>query len=195
MGEIVVSGRLAHCDAEVRSLIGTPHEFTARPRITEPEVVMWHWTGGRGDAMQVEGVLRRRGLSINFIIDRDGVVWQCCDAGRATAHAGGKHAVLSSNPRGPGVEVCGVGGDGVWWTREQAGSGRALARSLSTALGLPLDCPRDAAGNVLSTLMTRAALQAFRGHIGHYHVASNKSDPGTAWLAEICDSYGKVAAC
>lgn len=194
---IIVRGHPVRCDADVRVLLGTSHEFVARPVIAAVEVVTWHWTGGTRDAYGVIDTLRGKSppLSINFILGRSGVVWQCCDAAKATAHAGGPYAVLSSNPRGPGVEVCGRPNGDQWWTDAQAVAGRALADALSRAFGLPLDAPRHADGSVFERTMHRRGLAGFRGHIGHYHVAGNKRDPGPAWLEEICRRSQAAAVC
>lgn len=179
-GSIVVSARPIACHADVRVLVGTADEFVSRPKRTETRAVVWHWTGGTGNHDRVLRTLRNRRLSINFIIDRGGVIWQCCDADRATAHAGGRMATLSANPWSVGVEVCGLGGDGVWWTPHQESSGRALAVALSVAYGLPMWHPESA------ERLSQDELSTVRGHIGHHHVARNKRDPGQGWLEATC---------
>ncbi|MFM8358367.1 MAG: hypothetical protein ACKOET_07385, partial [Verrucomicrobiota bacterium] len=76
----------------------------------------------------------------------------------------------------------------------------ALAR-LSAALGqlfprLRLDFPRDAAGRVLREKLPDPALQNYAGILGHYHVQTDKVDPGPAFdwdrlLAGIRSSPGR----
>ncbi len=60
----------------------------------------------------------------------------------------------------------------------------ALAK-LSAALSrifpkLPLDYPRDDAGQVLTRVLTPQELADHRGLIGHYHLTTDKTDPGPA---------------
>lgn len=176
---IIVHGEPVHCGSRVRILIGTAGEFVARPKRTETRAVVWHWTGGLGDADRVLETLRRRRLSINFVIDRDGTIHQCCDANRSTSHAFDELRKISANPWSVGVEVCGRGGPGVWWTPEQETAGKALAASLSVAFGLPLECPDE------YRELTRDELRGVRGHIGHHHVERVKSDPGAGWLKAV----------
>ena len=45
---------------------------------------------------------------------------------------------------------------------------------------LRLDVPRDADGQVIDRALAPAELQQFEGILGHYHVQSNKYDPGPA---------------
>jgi len=183
---IVVRGMPVHCEAQAVVDLSV---FPARQQRTETRAVVWHWTGGQGDHARVIETLHLRGLSVNFIIGRDGVVYQCCDADRMTAHAGGKHAVLSANPWSVGVEVCGLGGDGEWWTEPQLAAGKALMRTLSAAFGLPEHAHPS------ERTLSRPTLETVRGHIGHFHVASNKRDPGPQWLAAICPSRSTVTPC
>lgn len=43
-----------------------------------------------------------------------------------------------------------------------------------------LEVPRDAAGDVIQTVLPEAELRAFDGILGHFHVQKNKQDPGPA---------------
>jgi N-acetylmuramoyl-L-alanine amidase len=44
-----------------------------------------------------------------------------------------------------------------------------------------LDCPRDAAGRVLTTRLPEDQLATFRGVLGHHHLQTDKLDPGPAF--------------
>jgi N-acetylmuramoyl-L-alanine amidase len=46
---------------------------------------------------------------------------------------------------------------------------------------LRCDHPRDADGNLLTGALTPAAFTSYRGLLGHYHIQSNKIDPGPAF--------------
>jgi hypothetical protein len=43
------------------------------------------------------------------------------------------------------------------------------------------ECPRDAAGNVIPQKLPDDELQAYQGVLGHYHIQTNKTDPGPAF--------------
>jgi len=45
---------------------------------------------------------------------------------------------------------------------------------------IPLAAPRDASGKLNTTKLPDAELYAFDGIVGHFHVQTNKSDPGPA---------------
>jgi N-acetyl-anhydromuramyl-L-alanine amidase AmpD len=45
---------------------------------------------------------------------------------------------------------------------------------------LPLRAPRDEAGNLVTTKLPDEELRAFDGIVGHFHVQTNKTDPGPA---------------
>ena len=43
------------------------------------------------------------------------------------------------------------------------------------------DYPRDPAGNLVPKKLPDEALKAYGGVLGHYHVQTNKTDPGPAF--------------
>jgi N-acetyl-anhydromuramyl-L-alanine amidase AmpD len=56
--------------------------------------------------------------------------------------------------------------------------------------GIALDAPRAPDGRVRNDLMTRAEVDAFHGILGHYHITTERNDPGPAFdwerfLAEV----------
>jgi N-acetylmuramoyl-L-alanine amidase len=182
-----------------------------------------------------------RGLSIHFMIDIDGTVYQAMDLKERAWHA------TTSNDRSIGVEIANVGayadnekdpfarwyapdpdrpgavritvppelGDGGVRTPGFVGRPRrdalvvgeiqgrtlrqydytpeqyeALAR-LTAALctifpNMPADMPRDEQGQPVTGKLPDDQLRSFRGILGHYHIQSNKVDPGPAldwdWL-------------
>ena len=62
---------------------------------------------------------------------------------------------------------------------------RALARLTATLCsifpGIRLDYPRDSAGKLITRKLPDAELANYRGILGHYHVQTNKVDPGPAF--------------
>ncbi len=57
------------------------------------------------------------------------------------------------------------------------------------------DFPRDASGNVVPGKLSDEVLSEFQGVLGHYHIQSNKVDPGPAfqWEKVINGARGLMA--
>jgi len=175
-----------------------------------------------------------RGLSVHFMLDVDGTIYQTLDLDERAWHA------TIANDRSIGVEIAQAGarpladradldewysesGDGPTrltlperfgdggiatpgfegvaarpeavvgaingtelvqydFTPEQYESLAKLTAALHRALPrIRLDYPRASDGSPLMRTMTRAEFDAHTGLIGHYHVQSNKQDPGPAF--------------
>lgn len=192
-GAVVIGGESFPCAAEVRGWRETGFEFRpgrgARKRDRRPDLVVWHFTGGEGDAATVHRVLNERGLGIEFIIDRDGVIWQCCDpadvdtfdAGTVNRRSVGVEIVSRGIPgsgRGSdrGEYVARVHGHSVRFARfypPQIHAALALAETLSAALDVPRRVP------IRMGALAPHELAEFSGHLGHLHVTRRKIDPGT----------------
>jgi N-acetylmuramoyl-L-alanine amidase len=188
-----------------------------------------------------------RGLSVHFMLDIDGTIYQTLDLKERAWHA------TTSNDRSVGIEIANMGAYGekdtdllaLWyepdpptWADLRAGSngarppqtyitvperlgdggvrtpgfvgepvggwpvlgfiqGRELrqydltpqqydslvkltATLCSVFPNLPCDYPRDERGDLITSKLPDEELAAFRGLIGHYHIQSNKTDPGPA---------------
>lgn len=174
-----------------------------------------------------------RGLSVHFMLDIDGTIYQTCDLKERTYHA------TSSNDRSIGIEIANMGAyaDGEksplaqWYTKgpdgltritipEALGDGGVRTKNfvghpirnepvrgvvqgkertqydltpqqydslikLTAALctvfpKLECDYPRDAQGNLITSKLPDDQLRNFRGVLGHYHIQSDKADPGPA---------------
>ena len=141
-----------------------------------------------------------RGLSVHFLIDNDGTIYQTLDLADGAFHATGVNEISV------GVELCNRGVvdlDGpdfyrrkfgfdrnvdevvvhnsryrMWaYTPGQYGAMVALGKALARLLpNLPQVFP-EWNGAPLTTWM--ADPRAFAGYIGHYHVTNNKWDPGS----------------
>jgi len=176
----------------------------------------------------------RRQLSVHFLLDVDGTIYQTLDLQEQAWHA------RQANPRSIGIEIAqigcypvdeptpleewyGIGEDGtiVLTIPERFGDGgvrtpdfqgrparpdlvvgrvqgqayvqydftpeqyAALAK-LTAALTaifprLRPDFPRDTNGKVRTDALTDEEFAAFAGILGHYHVSTNKRDPGPAF--------------
>jgi N-acetyl-anhydromuramyl-L-alanine amidase AmpD len=201
-----------------------------RPAAVGTRVVLWTEPGGyraaqfgerRGDVRQIVlhydaagtsaqcfRVLEKRGLSVHFMVDLDGTVYQTCDTSVRAYHAG------AFNDGSVGIEIANVGayassaelerlwpippgvarparvppparpgpvrgrihGTELWqqdYTAEQYEALGHLVAALCVALDVPARAPgetgvvRDPAG--------------WRGIVGHYHLTTEKVDPGPAF--------------
>jgi len=217
---IIIGGEPVFVGAPVKLWTDSGLEFkasgkNARSRNRPVDLLVLHVTGGEGPPPQVFRTLSGRGLSCDFVIDFDGVIWQHSDpANVCTFHAG------FVNDRSIGVEIVNYG-----WTnnpklkekweplREQYDTvihGRkikmarsnnaqhaatlALCDALTSCgrLSIPRRFPRDQHGRLITSAMTRAEIADFRGVIGHFHLTSAKIDPGTDMFGtlDMAGGYG-----
>jgi N-acetylmuramoyl-L-alanine amidase len=179
-----------------------------------------------------------RGLSVHFMLDLDGTIYQTLDLKERAWHA------TSSNTRGVGIEIANIGAYpsnqantlGKWYKPDPDGKpfisvplelgasgfrttnfvprparpepviGRvqeqglmqydftpeqyaALTR-LTAALcrifpKLRCDYPRDANGALVNHKLPDDALENYQGLLGHYHIQTNKTDPGPAFQWDV----------
>ncbi|MBI3884156.1 MAG: N-acetylmuramoyl-L-alanine amidase [Opitutae bacterium] len=176
----------------------------------------------------------QRGLSVHFMLDLDGTVYQTLDLKERAWHA------TTANSRSVGIEIANIGafapGDttelAAWYRRDARGrtylrvpksEGDPLFRTpgfvgrpardtpvAGVVQHLPLEqydytpeqyaalikltaalcrvfpnlvCayPRDAAGKLIRHKLPDAGLANYRGLLGHFHVQTNKIDPGPAF--------------
>lgn len=214
---IIVNGQPVYVGSETRVWTETGMHFRSRPKRSETRAVWVHWTATESSAPTLFRNMQASGLSVNFYVDQLGVIWQFCDAGVATAHAGGENVVLSANPWAIGIEVANRASadpahkDAAKWPREvvedtvrgkklritdfyeeQTESVAALCSALCGSFGLPLEVPHED-GKVLARTMTLDELRDFRGVGGHYFNHHSKNDPGTRLLLAVHERGKKVA--
>lgn len=168
------------------------------------QVVLHH--DGLFSARQCFHVLHdERGLSAHFLIDNDGTLIQTLDLVHLAYHATGVNSVSI------GIEICNRGNwkddeqmryggnrgtqevlihgsrHRMWlFTDEQYRALAALGRTLHALFpNLPPLFPADS-GGLIQTLIQD--VRDFSGYLGHYHVTSDKWDPGCLDFARICQS-------
>ncbi len=150
-----------------------------------------------------------RGLSVHFLIDNDGTIYQTIDLGLMAYHA------AEWNLHSIGVELCNRGDArkepnyyknspdrepkackinsytylAFDYTPAQYDSLRKLGRALLRLLpNLPADYPQTSPGvQAWDTLPTSASF-GFSGYIGHYHLTKQKWDPGFFEFDKFCSS-------
>lgn len=145
-------------------------------------------------------VLNNRGLSVHFLIDNDGTIYQLCDINHMCYHAGSK-----VNKTSIGVEIANayypkyqswyvkngfgerpiISGETLHGSKMKDFTGfypvqlkalQALWSSIHQGVGIPLDCPLDGAGETSKTVDSRCARGSFKGFISHYHITRKKID-------------------
>ncbi len=176
----------------------------------------------------------QRGLSVHFMLDLDGTIYQTLDLKERARHA------TTSNDRSVGIEIANLGAYppadtkvlDEWYVRDPGGrpyikiparigdpmvltpgfTGRparpepvrgvvqkiplmqydltheqyaALARLTATLSRvfpqIACDYPRDAGGRLVTAKLPDAVLKSYHGVLGHYHIQTNKVDPGPAF--------------
>ena len=187
-----------------------------------------------GIAKQCFNILHdHRGLSVHFMLDLDGTIYQTLDLKERAYHA------TTSNHRSVGIEIANMGAYGPnatqvldqWYARDAQGRtiitvpqklGDPLIRTagfvgqpartepvrgviqgqelmqydltpeqykalirLTAALHrifpkIKLDYPRGADGKLLPVKLPDDELARYEGVLGHYHIQTNKTDPGPA---------------
>jgi N-acetyl-anhydromuramyl-L-alanine amidase AmpD len=155
-----------------------------------------------------------RGLSVHFLIDNDGTIYQTLDLADGAFHATGVNEISI------GVELCSRGKvelDGpnyyrnkfphnpmvrdrnvtrvrihtsnyeMWeYTPGQYDAMIRLGKALTRLLpNLPQTYPAYPDGNVVPTWLVDP--RAFAGYVGHYHVTNQKWDPGCFNFRFLCD--------
>ena len=174
-----------------------------------------------------------RDLSVHFMLDLDGTIYQTLDLKERAWHA------TSSNNRSVGIEIANMGAYSAngrnplsqWYAKEANGQTRItipaqygdggirtkdfvghparpepvkgeiqgkelvqydftpqqyqalikLTASLSKVLPqIKCDYPKDAAGKLIPAKLPEAELEAYQGVLGHFHIQTNKVDPGPA---------------
>lgn len=131
-----------------------------RARRAPPRMMVWHWTGGVRGVEGVVQTLRRRKLSVHFVLETSGRVVQLADvATTVTFHAG------KANSPSIGCEI--VGGPWGDFTTEQYASIAVLAEAMGAHV------PRVVFDARVHELVT------FSGHCEHRDVSpGRKIDAG-----------------
>jgi hypothetical protein len=187
----------------------------SRKRIGPPRGRVIHWTGGPGPAEKTVRVLQQRGLSINTVCDADGQRLLCASDERVTRHAG-----PLANPWCPGDEYACPGYDNAiaeaerkrgvvrevyrdtinGRTVEHVGFTAAQVREMCSHLdafvdrwNIPRRVPMAPDGRLIRRTLTAKELRDFLevgGVLGHFHISSEKRDPGTRPLEQLMQHWG-----
>ena len=146
-------------------------------------------------------VLENRGLSVHFLIDNDGTIYQTMDINDVAYHAGSR----TWNNKSIGVEISNAyyPKHQDWYKRnvgeerplitdavvhgkkldpftgfypQQRDALKALMRAVNKATGIPLQAPLDRSKSTNTTVSKKAASGRFEGFMSHYHLTNRKID-------------------
>ena len=146
-------------------------------------------------------VLENRGLSVHFLIDNDGTIYQTMDINDVAYHAGSR----TWNNKSIGVEISNAyyPKHQDWYKRnvgeerplitdavvhgkkldpftgfypQQLDALKALMRAVNKATGIPLQAPLDRSKGTNTTVSKKAASGRFEGFVSHYHLTNRKID-------------------
>jgi len=153
-----------------------------------------------------------RGLSVHFLLDNDGTIYQTIDLGLMAYHASDWNlysigvelcnrgdaynvpAFYDSGRFGPrrNVTPCKINGNTIRafdYTPAQIDSFQRLCRELIRLLpNLPAEYPQSSPGEALWDTLRDAPIkrESYAGYVGHYHVNAQKWDPGPFDFKGFC---------
>jgi N-acetylmuramoyl-L-alanine amidase len=215
---------------EERERVRGGYDLPLLQRVVDQFVIHYDVAGTSKNCFEI--LQDKRGLSVHFMLDVDGTIYQSLDLKEKAWHA------TIANSRSVGIEVANVGAypmnDGnefaKWYRAGADGKVRLLvperAKSALFTSGLDLrpsrdepvtgsvqgqrlrqydftpqqydalikltatlctifpkikcDYPRDATGALLTQKIPAADYERYEGILGHYHIQTNKTDPGPA---------------
>ena len=180
--------------AELEQIRGGGWTLDLLRRQVDQFVLHYDATGRSRTTFQV--LHDERGLSAHFLLDLDGTIYQTLDLKERAWHA------TKANDRAVGIEIANIGA--VPLAKGKPGwpsgviNGKALSQPpyteaqyaalirLTAALcdifpNLPDTYPTDASGKLITHTLSDAQFAGYHGLLGHFHVQTNKVDPGPAF--------------
>ncbi len=178
---------------------GTYYDYTGRPR-RKIRYFVNHWDVCLS-SRSCQRVLDRRGISVHFLIDNDGTIYQTMDMQHAAWHAGSER----TNRPSIGVEITNAYYPKYqnWYKRHGHGERpvidkayvngnelgpflgfypkqiealKALWQAVSEATGIPMQTPLNQFGNTSKNYEQHVAYGKYEGIVSHYHVSKTKID-------------------
>lgn len=159
-----------------------------------------HWDVCLSSA-SCQNVLNNRGISVHFLIDNDGTIFQTVDMQHQAWHCG------NQNPFSVGVEISNayyIDKYQDWYVRNGFGerpivqgkvrgkdldphlgfypiqieAAQALWRAVANACDIPLRCPIKNGGEEVDSLFDPAVKGEWKGFVHHYQISNKKIDCG-----------------
>lgn len=209
---MIYDGKEVSFSRPVKTWHQTGLHFPGLGEIQGVRYVVLHWTGGVQKAKGVHEVLRQRALSVQFVVEPDGMIVQFADATARASHAGIADCGVSGNSHSIGIEIVnpatsswhpaesGLERDIVTerihgkpltyttFTKAQEAAALDLASRLCELSGIPDKPPVDRGRRVIPRVLSREELEAHRGLLGHFHLTARKTDCGLRLLQRAADS-------
>ena len=183
----------------MKARTGTHYSYSGRPQRSIRYFVN-HWDVCLS-SRACQSVLDKRGISVHFLIDNDGTIYQTLDMQHAAWHAGSERA----NRASVGVEISNAyypkyqdwyvrNGfeerpmiEGAWvhhnlldpfmgFYPKQLEALKALWAAIHKATGIPLKTPLNQFGNTSTQYEQEVTYGKFTGFVSHYHVSKRKID-------------------
>ena len=195
-------------DGGLETKRGHYYDYSGRPK-RKIRYFVNHWDVCLS-SKSCQRVLDKRGISVHFLIDNDGTIYQTLDMQHAAWHAGSAR----TNRPSVGVEISNAyypkyqnwyteNGFGerpiikdawVHGTRldpfmgfypEQIKALKALWKAINGATGIPYQAPTKQNGNTSTKYVQDVAYGTFSGFVSHYHVSKSKIDCAGLDIAEL----------
>ena len=178
---------------------GHYYDYSGRPK-RKIRYFVNHWDVCLS-SKSCQSVLDRRGISVHFLIDNDGTIYQTLDMQHSAWHAGSSR----TNRPSVGVEITnayypkyqdwykknGFGErpivEDAWvhgkkldpfldFYPEQIKALKALWKAIHKATGIPYETPTSQFGKTSTKYVQEVAYGNYSGFVSHYHISKNKID-------------------
>tara|TARA_B100000575_G_scaffold294027_1_gene307630 strand:+ start:1146 stop:2102 length:957 start_codon:yes stop_codon:yes gene_type:complete len=178
---------------------GTYYDYSSRPKRSIRYFVN-HWDVCL-NSRSCQSILDKRGISVHFLIDNDGTIYQTLDLQHAAWHAGSER----TNRPSVGVEISnayypkyqdwyvknGFGKrpivEGAWvhgdllepftdFYPAQKEALKALWKAIHNGADIPFEAPVNQFGTTSKKYEQQVAYGKFKGFVSHYHVSKTKID-------------------
>tara|TARA_R110000787_G_scaffold51408_2_gene121844 strand:+ start:6239 stop:7171 length:933 start_codon:yes stop_codon:yes gene_type:complete len=189
---------------------GNYYDYSGRPK-RKIRYFVNHWDVCLS-SKSTQSILDRRGISVHFLIDNDGTIYQTLDLQHAAWHAGSSR----TNRPSVGVEITnayypkyqewyvknGFGErpiiDDAWVHGEkldpflgfypkQIEAAKALWKAINGATGIPFETPTSQFGKTSTKYEQDVAYGSFTGFVSHYHISKGKIDCAGLDLQTLLD--------
>tara|TARA_R100000808_G_scaffold5977_1_gene17978 strand:+ start:6081 stop:6980 length:900 start_codon:yes stop_codon:yes gene_type:complete len=182
-----------------------------RRKTRKPTMVVTHWDATLS-AASCKRILEKRSISTHFVIDNDGTIVQLVDTQDVAWHAGIRRVNKASigidfsnavytkynkayAKKGFGLRPVIDGWRVHGWRPKpflgaynvQIDAYKALLEALHNHYGIPLECPLDSHGNLLTAVHKPSKRAKFKGVVNHYNLSRKKWDTLGLQLDEILE--------
>ena len=186
-------------DGGLKAKVGSYYDYSSRPARNVRYFVN-HWDVCL-NSRACQKVLDNRGISVHFLIDNDGTIYQTVDMQQGCWHAGSERA----NRASVGVEISNAYYPKYqeWYVRNGHGERpmlenlrchgeeldpflgfypvqiralKQLWKAIHKGLNIPYAAPLNQFGNTATKYVQDVKYGDFKGFVSHYHVSKNKID-------------------